>query len=127
MEVKFYNVFDDNNVVNKTLHDEYVLNVELKSPSNISNLMITLGDNTALNRNYVYIPFFKRYYYIDDVKILNNGLITLLLSVDVLKSYSEEIYNSYVYDRGKKVITLKSNEKLTLEPKIISVIRGDIK
>lgn len=41
--------------------------------------------------NYVYIPMFNRYYFVDSYTINNKQLVTVTLSVDVLMSYKDYI------------------------------------
>ena len=52
--------------------------------------------STYLAANYVYIPNFNRYYYIEDMTILNGSQIELSCRVDVLMSHRTAILNSYV-------------------------------
>ena len=47
--------------------------------------------NKVPDFNYVYIPNFNRYYFIDNIVSLRNNVWTLSLSVDVLMSYKEQI------------------------------------
>ena len=72
--------------------------------------------------NYAFIPEFKRYYFVDSIECLNDGLLSLSLTVDVLYTYSddllrtrfeiarsEKINNSYFIDtekalRGRRVV-----------------------
>lgn len=42
--------------------------------------------------NYVYIPMFKRYYFIDDIVSVRNGLWQISMSVDFLMSFKDKIY-----------------------------------
>lgn len=46
-----------------------------------------------VNFNYVYIPIFKRYYYVSNVTYINKGLLRVSLKVDVLMSFKNTIYN----------------------------------
>ena len=51
--------------------------------------------------NYAYIPALKRYYFVNDC-VVQNGFATLSLSVDVLMSYKDSIFNlSAVVDRNE--------------------------
>lgn len=51
----------------------------------------------ALACNYVHIPVFSRYYYIDDIRYNADGTWTYSCSVDVLASFKTDILNSYGY------------------------------
>ncbi len=48
--------------------------------------------NKILSSNYAYIPNFNRYYYINDIISLGNNFWSIVLSVDVLMSFKEQIY-----------------------------------
>lgn len=65
------------------------------------------------NCNYVYIPQFKRYYYISNITSINNNIWSIDLNIDVLMSYKDEIlklngmiarnefiYNDYLVDNA---------------------------
>lgn len=59
-----------------------------------------------LTANYIFIPEFNRYYYINDIISVNQGLIQINASVDVLMTYKDKILacdgyigrNEYLYD-----------------------------
>lgn len=56
---------------------------------NNDKVIITLEE--VLSCNYVYIPMFKRYYFIDDIVSVRNGLWQISMSVDVLMSFKDDI------------------------------------
>lgn len=57
---------------------------------NGNKVVITLEE--VLSCNYVYIPMFKRYYFIDDIVSVRNGLWQISMSVDFLMSFKDKIY-----------------------------------
>lgn len=73
-----------------------------------SNNDITfISDDVSLYyANYVYIPDFNRYYYINDIIVVTNALIQINTDVDVLMSFKDDILtldafigrNEYNYD-----------------------------
>lgn len=92
---------DENNVIGKSwdsttstvtwhnLHDQSILN-----PS------FTI-DGDCTGYNYVYIPLFKRFYFINDYRLTKENLQELKLEVDSLQSFKDDILNcSAVIDRG---------------------------
>ena len=92
---------DENNVIGKSwdgttntvtwhnLHDQSILN-----PS------FTI-DGDCTGYNYVYIPLFKRFYFINDYRLTKENLQELRLEVDSLQSFKDDILNcSAVIDRG---------------------------
>ena len=51
------------------------------------------NDVSLYYANYVYIPEFKRYYYINDIIVVTNALIQINTDVDVLMSFKDDILN----------------------------------
>lgn len=119
MIAKLYNVTDDNRVVDKHLADgHYIADVDilLKDVTNVSDPSITLAGNFK-NVNYIYIPEFKRYYFVT-VSSVNQGVWSMECHVDVLMSFKNEfrksrcivnrsakkgLYNLYLNDSEVKV------------------------
>lgn len=79
------------------------MNGTLRSPSSVIDPEITIEkSNLAYNGyNYMYIPDFKRFYFITNVTSVNNKLWKINAHVDVLMSWRNDI-------RGSKVIIDKS-------------------
>lgn len=95
MSIFLYQNESAQNVVNKTLTNALELKGTLRESCDIltPSIMIENKDNTIFNYNYVYIPDFKRYYYINDFKNIINGLYQVNLKVDVLMSFKNDIKN----------------------------------
>ena len=93
MTVKLFKTYDRKNKLNKTLSDCLTLQGDLKSGVSIVNPSITLHntDMVFTDYNYCYIVEFKRYYYVDDVKIDTSNVYELTLSEDVLMSFNDNI------------------------------------
>lgn len=60
-------------------------------------LVLQYGSDDILRYNYAYIPSWGRYYFIDDVAVLEGGIYQLVLNVDVLATYRPDIRNSSQY------------------------------
>ena len=58
--------------------------------------MLILHHSTIDGVNYVGIPDFKRYYYIEHVEPYNNVLSRVYLNTDLLMTYQDEIINNQV-------------------------------
>ena len=91
---------DDLNVITKTWTVRSELNGTLKDESSIIDPVILVewhgGEDsstpfTLAECNYLYIPVFKRYYYIKDIRSVRNGLVEIACHVDVLHSFDEAI------------------------------------
>lgn len=88
MDVNFYLYTGKLNELNKELPTGNIIDCVLKQKSNTINFDLTLNkkiDN--FNYNYCYIPKLNKYYFINNVTIINNNVILLSLKVDVLMSY----------------------------------------
>lgn len=84
-------VTDDNRVVHKTFKERTSITGEINFPCDILNPELIVSRETILNTdNYCYIPYFGRYYYINNI-IHNGKTKTLQLTVDVLKTYENVI------------------------------------
>lgn len=63
----------------------------LRQSCNIVNPTIIIEMNDVPVFNYVYIEKFNRYYYVNDVTNIVNGIWQISLKVDVLNTYKDEI------------------------------------
>ena len=93
MDLYLYKTTDASNVIGKTMNEVSHVNITMKKTEDIEAPKIVLTD-TGLACNYAKIPFFNRYYFIDEFKRGTSGLITLVLRVDVLETYKEDILES---------------------------------
>ena len=83
------------NIINKEIDLVSELNCSFKDDIDILNPVLLVKKYTS--GNYCYISDFERYYYIDDVGLLKGGIYQLHCSVDVLKSYADELENAEYY------------------------------
>lgn len=83
----------DNRVLNKTLTNIITLNGTLKEPSQISkpSIIIDTSNNSIISANYAKIPDFNRYYYIDEITEICDGLCRIDMTCDVLMSFKDYI------------------------------------
>lgn len=94
MDIIFYINTSDNNVLNKTLSVQKTLTGSLKNECTIINPTIIIEDSgDVINYNYLFIPEFGRYYFIDDVRIIKRNVFEISASVDVLQSFRPYILN----------------------------------
>ena len=68
----------------------------LKESTSVLNPVLILDFNPAIY-NYLYIPDFKRYYFITDVRFIGNETFEIQASCDVMGSWRESILNSTQY------------------------------
>lgn len=117
MQLILYKTNDSNKVINKTLTNRLIININLKRDTNILTPEIWLVKIQGVDLktyNYAYIPDLNRYYFINYVESVNNSIDKLTLECDVLETYRDDILNSnctYESDVkvGDKVITSASS------------------
>lgn len=91
ISIKIGSTTDDNRVVHKTFNERSSITGEINFPCDILNPELIVSRETILNTdNYCFIPYFGRYYYINNI-IHNGKTKTLQLTVDVLKTYENAI------------------------------------
>ncbi len=65
----------------------------LREECSLTKPVITFQMSVVPQFNYVYIPEFYRWYYVDDIEAVNKNLWRMYLSCDVLCSFQDEIYS----------------------------------
>lgn len=96
MRVNFYNNQSNENVINKNLKLISSRQIIFKMAINEKTPMLILHRSTIDGVNYVGIPDFKRYYYIEHIEPYNNVLSRIYLNTDLLMTYQDEIINNQV-------------------------------
>ena len=101
MQINFYQCKSDKRVINKTLDIQFTLpNCGLIEPSSAIDPEFTITKTPGLYRyNYVYIPYFSRYYYITDMIDLDGNAMKIKCHVDVLMSFKDQILACKVNSR----------------------------
>ena len=97
MDLKLYVVEDGDNVLNKTLSDELIIQINLKRDVNLFTPSLIIRDSSAIdiNRfNYCVIPVLNRNYFIRTINNIGNDLWRLDCECDVLETYKNDILNS---------------------------------
>jgi hypothetical protein len=98
---------EPNNKINKSPSNPVNYSGNMRNETDIINpVIIVTTDSLLPSYNYMYIPDFNRYYFIDNIKIIRTGIIEIYGKVDVLKSYANEIM-------GQNVIISKSSDNGT--------------
>lgn len=129
MTIKTYRFLGDSRKVDKTLtlvetysNAEIVGDMIIQSPT-ISLQLDSFTD--VINFNYIYIPELRRYFYVKNSTIREDGFVQIQCRVDVLKSFKTDILDStqYVERQENKCsyqvpdngYTIKSNRNLTIK------------
>lgn len=147
MDIVLYTNNSDDNVINKELVEIATVDAKFKKQSSIVNPVLVLekdAEEKILGCNYVYIPKFKRYYFVVDIEVFPSKIFNLTLNVDVLESFKQDIlsckgfvsrqvdynkyYNSeYESEVKKEVDVFKSNAALdlTIENKVLITVGAE--
>ena len=129
MTIKTYRFLGDSRKIDKTIaavktysNAEIVGDMSIHTPT-ISLQMDSFTD--VINFNYIYIQELRRYYYVIDSTIREDGFVQLQCKVDVLKSFKADILAStqYVERQENKCsyqvpddgYIIKSNRNMTIK------------
>ena len=125
--ITFIKCASERNVIGKTWDANENLALEGKlifNQSVLKPVFIIKGD--VIDFNYCYISLFKRYYYITDIKCLENGMQEVSMSVDYLQSFKASILACYAVverqrDKGNLYMTdaymyTKANKQIATVP-----------
>lgn len=97
MQLYLYKTMDSNRVLNKTLTNESLLNINLKRDTDIVRPIIQLMKVAGMDFkqfNYAHIPDLNRFYFINNIESVNNSVDKLYLECDVLETYKADILAS---------------------------------
>lgn len=94
MDIVLYNNSAEPNRVDKSsfITEKRRISITLKDSSSITNMSIRLKLNNNPDFNYAHIPLFNRYYFVTDIRSIRNNIWEISLTVDVLMSYKDAIY-----------------------------------
>ena len=91
--IELYDNWSDSNVVTKNIELRTTLTGTLKDNTSITNPVVLVAADLIVigGVNYVKIPSFGRYYFVNDMISVRAGLVEMHLHVDVLMSYDTGI------------------------------------
>lgn len=112
--------------IGKSLTTGETLSCVLKDDTSILKPVLEIRtSNNVASYNYMYIQEFDRYYFIDDIKSINNNLWSVSAHVDVLETYKTAIlandavikrqrsqYNLYLDDNEFKLLNKEQIQTL---------------
>lgn len=96
MQIELYTTTDNARTVNKTLNLDKTLNIVFRQAVDEQAPVIIMNKDNLATSNYVHIPAFKRYYFINSVDNVTATLVKLQLETDLLMTYQTIILNSQV-------------------------------
>ena len=117
MTLTLYKNNSEQNAVTKSLTQIQTMTGTLRNGTSIIDPVILVSDVTDISGvNYCKINEFNRYYFINNIKSLNNNLWELSCHVDVLQSYADEIRaQSGIVERQENYFNLYLNDGNTFQ------------
>ena len=108
MDIELYRCKSPKNKLNKTLEKTLTISAniyEYEQNRNRLSFRFTVSDVGEFN--YIYIPDYRRYYFVESVSLSENGVNVYECECDYLMTYKELINNLSVKCKGstKKFIT----------------------
>lgn len=130
-EIVLYQNSSDRKKIRKNLRQiqDITETFRLKAPCSIINPTVTLsrqsiGDSWA-QANYAYIPRFKRYYFINNITVEHDSLVSVSMSVDPLYTYAAQLLNTqFEIARSESVNSsyFIDNEKALMNRKVVTFL-----
>ena len=92
--IKLYQTPSDKRTVNKEIASVMNATAEIWGDCDLLSPSLLLQVTPGVNFNYLQIldaPFNGRYYFVDDITIMQNGIIRVSCDIDVLMSHKSDI------------------------------------
>lgn len=83
----------DNNYLYKSLSTIRTVSGDLKKGTSILNPTILFSGSIPNGCNYLHIPEFNRYYFVNDIRAITNNMFEISAHVDVLQTYASNLEN----------------------------------
>ena len=90
-----YNNTADSKVVNKKQYLKLVdvITGTFRNDTSITDPIVKIEYDGIIDFNYIFIPMFNRYYYLNTYNIVSNKIYELVLHIDVLNTYYDDLMN----------------------------------
>ena len=93
MKIVLYKTTSSVYELKKSLTNPKELLGTLRNETSVINPQMFIEHDNITMYNYLYIPDFKRYYFINNIQSIRNNLWRIDTHVDVLHTYANEILN----------------------------------
>ena len=99
-EIILYKNQSDRKKINKNITEivDITDTFRIKENTSIINPTVILSRETVGKRyasvNYAYIPMWNRYYFVDDIVVMNDTLLSLTMTCDVLMTYRDTVMST---------------------------------
>ena len=93
VNILLYKNSAENNRVDKGEYLQFITHIAgvLKTACSILNPLLLIDYPSVIDFNYIYIPMWKRYYFVTNIEYGIKNLVSIYLKVDVLMSHKKEI------------------------------------
>lgn len=91
MDITLYKNNSPNNFISKIIADATTFTGDLRQDSSVIDPVILIEASNLSDYNYMYIPLFLRFYYINNIESVRTNLWRLTCHVDVLMTYRSQI------------------------------------
>ena len=112
--IKLYKTSSDKRAVNKALTTVMDATAEIWGDCDILSPSLFLNVAPGINFNYLQIldaPFNGRYYFVDNITIMQNGIMRVPCSIDVLMSHKSDIKKeTAILSRQSNIANLYFND-----------------
>lgn len=126
MQAFLYKTTSPKNAINKVLSEQRELNIVLKDDIDILNPFFTMHVfNGLFVYNYVFIPAFSRYYFIENITLLTANIAKIDLKVDVLESWKTDILAGICHITKENNANMYGAEIATSEERLQEVIEHE--
>lgn len=114
IDIELYRNSSEQNRVDKSKYLERarILNGILRDECDMVNPIIVIEYHKVPDFNYIYIPAFKRYYFLTKFEFVRKNAYRLYLHVDVLMSYKDGVKNLECYIKRNEY---KYNKYITVQ------------
>lgn len=126
MKVEFYKTTDNLKTVNKTLTLNKTVDIFFRQSVDEQAPVIIMNIDNLTDSNYIYIPTFKRYYFISDVDNYTANLVRLHLTTDLLMTYKDIILNTPVQIKATEKPSYLSTGLPTQTTTTKSIVSSDV-
>ena len=117
--IQLYQYNGDTRTINKTLPVPVELQGQIRNSFDLLTPVVSLKYKDGFKYNYCFIPVFGRYYFIENITATGGDRYEISLSVDVLKTYENEIFSATATvtesDRGHKYVSNR-NKVYNVQP-----------
>lgn len=96
MQITLYKNTSEKNKIGKNLTNSSTLTGTMRDQTSITKPYIIIEHTDPTDFNYCYIDVFDRYYFVNEVTVIRNGLLGVSLVVDVLESFKTQILTQNV-------------------------------